>query len=266
LATNIPEGPDCDFTASGEPVSIPAGVIAEIEDPEQILQVYWTQDHPEFPNDYFYAAGKTAYVNLIKANFTEDSEQKYGFDDYTGGEDCVHKSVRVSYTEPIKAITNPTEKANKIYFSSADTGKLTVSPAQAGGSPENLTLSGVSGKDSFDVCRDGSYRDVFCVVAVSILCSGQLDWADVDEDAGEKEQRLAEMRECGLIDYLRFLRLCSGQVMIYYRWEIAMVSNLRSARRKAILSPAPRRETPGYIQTPKRQALRGKQSSACTPR
>jgi hypothetical protein len=29
------------------------------------------------------------------------------------------------------------------------------------------------------------------VVAVSTLCSGQLDWAGVDEDTGEKEQRLA---------------------------------------------------------------------------
>lgn len=60
---------------------------------------------------------------------------------------------------------------------------------------------GVSGKDSVDISRDGSYRDVFCVVAVSILCSGQLDWAGVAKDAGEKEQHLAEMCECSSIDY-----------------------------------------------------------------
>jgi hypothetical protein len=33
------------------------------------------------------------------------------------------------------------------------------------------------------------------VVAVSILCSGQLNRAGVDEDAGEKEQRLAYRKE-----------------------------------------------------------------------
>jgi hypothetical protein len=71
LATNWVDGPDCDYTASVEPLSIPEGVICEIEDPEQILQVYWTQDHPEFPYTYFYPAGKTAYVNLIKVDVTD---------------------------------------------------------------------------------------------------------------------------------------------------------------------------------------------------
>jgi hypothetical protein len=71
LATNG-ELPDYDFRALVEPVSIPAGVICEIEDPEQILQFgYYNQDHPEFPMSYFFAAGKTAYVNLIKVNLAD---------------------------------------------------------------------------------------------------------------------------------------------------------------------------------------------------
>ncbi len=57
---------------------------------------------------------------------------------------------------------------------------------------------GVSGKNSVNISRGGAYRDVFCVVAVSTLCSGQLDWISVDEDIREKEQRLAgsEQKEC----------------------------------------------------------------------
>jgi len=46
--------------------------------------------------------------------------------------------------------------------------------------------SGVSGKDSVDISGGGTCRDVFCVVAVSTLCSGQFDWAGLAKDAGEK--------------------------------------------------------------------------------
>jgi hypothetical protein len=132
---------DYDYVAQIEQVSLPSGVVMVIDDPDGILG---THGEPNTPNGIFDAAGKVAYVNLIKASFIKDSDQKYGFDDYTGGKDCVHKSVRVSYTEPIKAVINPAEKADKIYFTSADTGMLTVSPSQASGSPETLTLTGIS--------------------------------------------------------------------------------------------------------------------------
>ena len=44
----------------------------------------------------------------------------------------------------------------------------------------------VSAKNPLDSSRNGNHRDLFCVVAVSILCSGQSDWSDMDEDAGKK--------------------------------------------------------------------------------
>ena len=46
--------------------------------------------------------------------------------------------------------------------------------------------AGVPGKNSVDVSWYGTYRDLFCVVAVSPLRSGQLDRAGVAEEAGEK--------------------------------------------------------------------------------
>jgi len=71
LATNA-ETPDYDFTAMVTPVSIPAGVICEIEDPEWILRIgYWNQHEEPPPWITFYAEGKKAYVNLIKAEITE---------------------------------------------------------------------------------------------------------------------------------------------------------------------------------------------------
>jgi hypothetical protein len=44
----------------------------------------------------------------------------------------------------------------------------------------------VSGKNPLDGSRNGNFRDLFCVVAVSILCPGQFDWPDMDEDTGKK--------------------------------------------------------------------------------
>jgi len=75
LATNAPDGPDYDFSAMVTPVSIPAGVICEIEDPEWIFRIdYYNQNEEPPPWITFYAAGKKAYVNLIKTKIIEPNE------------------------------------------------------------------------------------------------------------------------------------------------------------------------------------------------
>jgi len=58
---------DYDYVANIEAVSIPPGVIFEIDDPDGILG---THGEPNTMNYTFDAAGKTAYVNLIKADIT----------------------------------------------------------------------------------------------------------------------------------------------------------------------------------------------------
>ncbi|MDD5326714.1 MAG: choice-of-anchor Q domain-containing protein [Phycisphaerae bacterium] len=54
---------DYDYVAEIEQVSLPAGVVMQIDDPDGILG---THGEPNTPTEFFDAAGKTAYVNLIK--------------------------------------------------------------------------------------------------------------------------------------------------------------------------------------------------------
>ena len=66
LGTNL-SSPDYDYIAGIEQVSLPAGVVMQLEDPEGILCMHNESADPG-PGNTFYAEGKTAYVNLIKAD------------------------------------------------------------------------------------------------------------------------------------------------------------------------------------------------------
>jgi hypothetical protein len=58
---------DYDYVAQIEAVSLPAGVVMQIEDADRILGYH---GEPNTPNHIFDAAGKVAYVNLIKVEVT----------------------------------------------------------------------------------------------------------------------------------------------------------------------------------------------------
>jgi len=134
----MPEA-DYDYVAEIEAVSLPAGVVMQIDDADGILG---THGEPNTMNLTFDAAGKVAYVNLIKVNFLEDASQKYGWDNFTTT--IPWKSVKVSDTDKCYAQIGPSEKANSIYFKSLQTDKVTVSPAQASSTPQTVTLTGIA--------------------------------------------------------------------------------------------------------------------------
>ncbi|MFA5239263.1 MAG: hypothetical protein WC476_06095 [Phycisphaerae bacterium] len=140
--------PDYDYVAGIEAVSIPPGVTFEIEDPEGILGSHSATFDPVGCTwvDPFYAEGKVAYVNLIKVDFLSDADQKYGWDSFSST--VPWKSVKVGDTDKCVAEIGPVEKADRVYFKSLQPGNVTVSPMQASGSPQNVTLSGVAEGES----------------------------------------------------------------------------------------------------------------------
>ena len=96
-------------------------------------QVPWYPGGGDYNNDR---------VNFteIDVDFEEDTNQKYGFDEYTDPF-VPAKSVKLSDTDTAKANILPTGQANKVYFKSDNTGIVTVSPTQASNSPQTVTLT-----------------------------------------------------------------------------------------------------------------------------
>jgi hypothetical protein len=60
--------PDYDYVATIEAVSLPAGVVMQLEDVDGILGYH---GEPNTMNNVFAAAGKVAYVDLLKVQITE---------------------------------------------------------------------------------------------------------------------------------------------------------------------------------------------------
>ncbi len=89
------------------------------------------------------ATSKSIDGALVKTEYKEDTSQDYGYDDFTNP-DVPWKSVKTGGNDPVTAEIKPAAVANKIFFKSTATGKITVSPTQAGGSPQTVTLTGVA--------------------------------------------------------------------------------------------------------------------------
>ncbi len=75
-------------------------------------------------------------ITIVKVEFEECPNQNYGFD--TNGP---WVSVESEKTTTVKAVIEPAEAVSAVFFTSSDTAKVTVDPAQATGSPQTITLT-----------------------------------------------------------------------------------------------------------------------------
>lgn len=127
-----------------------------VEDPEGLLGV-----HLDDPSGYVDDKVGLLIIEdaLPKVDFEEDPNQNYGFDP-----DGPWVSVEKSKTTTVKVNINPPSAASQVYFTSSDTSKVTVSPSQASGSPQTLTLTAGSTED------DGATIDVRLGSASGPVC------------------------------------------------------------------------------------------------
>jgi len=98
-------------------------------------------------------------LTIIKVDFEEDPNQNYGFDP-----DGPWVSIEKSKTTTVKVNIAPSSAASQVYFTSSDTSKVTVSPSQASGSPQTLTLTAGATEDDSAVidARIGSTAGWSC--------------------------------------------------------------------------------------------------------
>ncbi|MFH0980928.1 MAG: hypothetical protein V2A79_05255, partial [Planctomycetota bacterium] len=89
------------------------------------------------------------------AEFVEDAAQSYGFDAHTRP-GSPYKSAEVAASDTATLNIVPPTAASSIYLTSFDTGKVTVAPAVAGGSPQTVTMTGVATGSSDIDARVGS--------------------------------------------------------------------------------------------------------------
>ncbi len=83
----------------------------------------------------------TRQVYTVKSGFAQSSAQVCCFDDFTTQPVAgPWKLIACNGTDYVDAITTPSSGAPHVYFSSSTTSTLTVSPTQAGSSPQQLTL------------------------------------------------------------------------------------------------------------------------------
>jgi hypothetical protein len=83
-------------------------------------------------------------ITVINVDYTEDTSQTYGYDSYTDSPTIdyfPYKSVKVGDSDTVYADSS---MANGVYFTSSNTGNVTVSPSQASSTHQQVTFQGVS--------------------------------------------------------------------------------------------------------------------------
>ena len=160
VATNLDEGPDYDWrakinysTAAGAYEGLYGTGPFIVEDPDELLT---DETHGNAAN---ITLGKTGRIIVPKVEFEEDPNQNYGFDP-----DGPWISVEKAKTTTVKVNISPPSAVSQVYFTSSDTSKVTVSPSQASGSTQTLTLTAGSIED------DGATIDVRLGSASGPVC------------------------------------------------------------------------------------------------
>jgi hypothetical protein len=86
----------------------------------------------------------TVKVTVIDVDYSEDTNQDYGYDSYTNSF-FPYKSVEVGETDTVYAdISGTSGVAGKVYFTSTDESYVTVSPSQASSTHQQVTFEGIS--------------------------------------------------------------------------------------------------------------------------
>jgi hypothetical protein len=83
-------------------------------------------------------------ITVIDVDYTEDTSQTYGYDSYTDSPTIdyfPYKSVKVGDSDTAYADSS---MASGVYFTSSNTGNVTVSPSQASSTHQQVTFQGVS--------------------------------------------------------------------------------------------------------------------------
>ena len=93
--------------------------------------------------DVVYKANLDTYYQLLTTRFIENTQQLYGFDRYSDP-NVVYKSVETGQTDTIFAQISPTNSFAQVYFKSTNTAAVTISPTQAGGATQVVSIAGVS--------------------------------------------------------------------------------------------------------------------------
>lgn len=75
--------------------------------------------------------------------FTKDATQTYGFDGVTDAS-LPRKSVKTGATDKANAVIVPAGNADDVFFRSAAAGTATMTPDQAAGTPQAITVTGVA--------------------------------------------------------------------------------------------------------------------------